>query len=151
VTTALSTYYLPKLSALKENKDLKNEIIYGYKIIMPIVFIGCLSIYFLRFLIIKILYTNDFIQMENLFLYQLIGDFFKIGAWLLSYLMLAKAMMKIFILTEILFSITHLILGYICIDWFGLKGITIAFLINYIIYFIFLISYFRKLIFLKNE
>ncbi len=151
VTTALSTYYLPKLSALKENKDLKNEIIYGYKIIMPVVFIGCLSIYFLRFLIIKILYTNDFIQMENLFLYQLVGDFFKIGAWLLSYLMLAKAMMKIFILTEILFSITHLILGYICIDWFGLKGVTIAFCINYIIYFIFMISYFRKLIFLKNE
>jgi O-antigen/teichoic acid export membrane protein len=151
VTTALSTYYLPKLSALKENNDLKNEIIYGYKIIMPVVLISCMSIYFLRFIIIKILYTNDFIEMENLFLYQLLGDFFKIAAWLLAYLMLAKAMMKIYILTEILFSISHLILGYICIDWFGLKGITIAFCINYTIYFIFMICYFRKLIFLKNE
>ena len=150
ITTALSTYYLPKLSSLKEDKDLRDEMFYGYKIIMPVVFIGCLVIYLLRFFIIKLLYTNSFIEMEQLFLFQLIGDFFKIAAWLIAYLMLAKAMTKIFIITEIVFSLTYLILGYICVDLYGLIGITIAFVINYFIYFIFMISYFRKLIFYKK-
>ncbi|WDF62899.1 O-antigen translocase [Flavobacterium sp. KACC 22763] len=151
ITTALSTYYLPKLSSLKEDKDLRNEILYGYKIIMPVVFISCLLIYFSRLFIIKLLYTNSFVEMEQLFLYQLIGDFFKIAAWLISYLMLAKAMTKLFIITEIVFSLTYLIFGYICVDVFGLIGLTIAFVINYFIYFIFMLSYFRKLIFYKNE
>src|SRR5690606_17800592 len=94
ITTALSTYYLPKLSSLTTNKDLRNEIINGYKLIIPLVFSGCILIYFLRFFIIKLLYTTDFIAMENLFLWQLIGDFFKLSAWVLAYLMLAKAMTK---------------------------------------------------------
>jgi len=151
ITTALSTYYLPKLSSLKNDKDIRAEMFYGYKIIMPTVFVGCSIVYFCRFLIIKLLYTNSFVNMQELFLFQLIGDFFKIAAWLIAYLMLAKAMTKLFIITEIVFSLTYLILGYICVDIFGLIGITIAFAINYFIYFVFMGCYFRKLIFSKNE
>jgi PST family polysaccharide transporter len=151
ITTALSTYYLPKLSSLKNDKDLRDEIFYGYKIIMPAVLIGCLIIFFSRFLIIKLLYTDDFVAMEQLFLFQLIGDFFKIAAWLIAYLMLAKAMTKLFIITEIVFSIIYLVLGFICVDLYGTSGLTIAFAINYFIYFIYMIFHFRKLIFYKNE
>ena len=149
ITTALSTYYLPKLSSLKTDKELRNEIFYGYKIILPAVFVGCLVIFFSRFLIIKILYTNDFIAMEQLFLFQLIGDFFKISAWIIAYLMLAKAMTKLFIITEIVFSVTYLLLGFFLVKFLGLNGITIAFFINYLIYFLFMLFRFRKLIF-KN-
>jgi PST family polysaccharide transporter len=89
--------------------------------------------------------------MEQLFVYQLIGDFFKIAAWLIAYLMLAKAMTKLFIITEILFSTIYLVLGHVCVDLFGLIGLTIAFAINYFVYFLFMGCYFRKLIFSKNE
>jgi O-antigen/teichoic acid export membrane protein len=151
ITTALSTYYLPKLSSLKTDKEIRDEMFYSYKIILPTVFLGCLMIYFLRFFIIKLLYTDSFVEMEQLFVYQLIGDFFKIAAWLIAYLMLAKAMTKLFIITEILFSIIYLVLGHVCVDLFGLIGVTIAFAINYFVYFLFMGCYFRKLIFSKNE
>jgi PST family polysaccharide transporter len=151
ITTALSTYYLPKLSSLKTDKQIRDEMFNGYKIILPTVFIGCLIMYFLRFFIINLLYTDSFVKMEQLFIYQLIGDFFKIAAWLIAYLMLAKAMTKLFIITEILFSIIYLILGYVCVDLFGLIGLAIAFAINYFVYFLFMGFYFRKLIFYKNE
>ncbi|MET3112923.1 O-antigen/teichoic acid export membrane protein [Pedobacter sp. CG_S7] len=151
ITTALSTYYLPRLSSLKTNKDLRKEIFYGYKIILPTVLFGCIMIFFLRFLIIKILYTPDFMEMEKLFFFQLVGDFFKIAAWIIAYLMLAKAMTKLFIITEIVFSLIYLILGYICVDLFGLSGLTIAFAINYFIYFVYMVFNFRELIFYKNE
>jgi len=151
ITTSLSTYYLPKLSSLKTRDELRKEIFSGYKIILPAVLFGCCTIYFLRFFIIRVLYTPDFLKMESLFVWQLIGDFLKISAWILAYLMLAKAMTKAFIFTEIIFSISYVILGFIFLNIFHLKGITMAFAVNYFIYLITMIFLFRKLLFGKKE
>ncbi|MEO6631148.1 MAG: O-antigen translocase [Mucilaginibacter sp.] len=151
ITTSLSTYYLPKLASLQNNTDLRKEIFQGFKIILPVVFVGCLLIYFLRFFIIHLLYTADFESMNSLFVYQLIGDFFKVAAWILGYLMLAKAMTKTFIVTEFFFSISYVLLAYVCIRLFKLNGITIAFAINYFIYLIAMTFVFRKLLFSRNE
>ena len=71
ITSSLATYYLPKLASLHTNKELRAEIIHGYKIILPAVFFSCTVIYFLRFFIIKVLYTSDFSSMSDLFFYQL--------------------------------------------------------------------------------
>lgn len=150
ITTSLSVYYLPKLSSIKTDLEMRAEIFKGYKIILPSVFLGCIVIYLLRFFIIKTLYTNDFFKMEELFFYQLLGDFFKMAAWILAYLMLAKAMTRVYIITEVLFSASYIIIGYLCIVNFNLKGITIAFAINYFGYFILLLLIFRKLIFRTN-
>jgi len=147
VTTSLSTYYLPKLSSLHTDDDLRKEIYQGYKIILPGVFLSCLLIYLLRFFIIHILYTKEFENMSELFAFQLMGDFFKMAAWVLAYLMLAKAMTKAFIITEVVFSVSYVLLGYVCIHLFKLNGITIAFAINYFIYLIIMIALFRKLLF----
>lgn len=146
LTTALATYYLPKLSSLHTDKELRAEILYGYKLILPAVFLSSLLIFILRFFIIKLLYTPEFYQMSDLFLYQLIGDFFKMASWVLAYLMLAKSMTKIYILTEIGSTLSYLILGYVCVDYFGIKGISIAFAINYFLYLIVMIYIFRYLL-----
>ena len=150
IVTSLSTYYLPKLSSLKTDQELRNEIFKGYKIILPVVFVGCIIIYFMRFFIIKVLYTPSFSQMETLFLWQLVGDFFKMAAWVLSYLMLAKAMVKIFILTEVLFTVLYVVFGFVFVHYFKLLGITFAFALNYILYFLTMLFIFRKLIFKRN-
>lgn len=147
ITTSLSTYYLPKLSSLKESYELRKEIFQGYKIIVPVVFLTSVIIYLLRFFIIKTLYTDNFLSMEGLFLWQLIGDFFKIAAWILAYLMLAKAMTKLFVITEIISSISYIGLGYLLVFKYGFYGITIAFAINYMFYFLIMVLIFRKLIF----
>lgn len=147
ITTSLSIYYLPKLSALKKESELRGEILQGYKFILPAVFFGCIVIYLLRFVIINLLFTPSFQIMEKLFLYQLIGDFLKMAAWVLSYLMLAKAMIRVFIITEIVFSAGYILLGMLCIDVFGFIGIAIAFAINYFIYFVTMVLIFKKLLF----
>ncbi|ASU33647.1 O-antigen translocase [Mucilaginibacter xinganensis] len=147
ITTSLSTYYLPKLSSLNTEKELRKEIFHGYKIILPAVFFGCITIYFLRHFIIRILYTGEFEGMQSLFAFQLLGDFFKMAAWLLGYMIIAKAMTRTYIITEILFSFSYVFLSYFCISIFKLQGITIAFAINYFIYLIVMVIIFRKLLF----
>lgn len=151
ITTSLSTYYLPKLASLNGNRELRKEIFQGYKIILPVVFISCLSIYWLRFIIIKVLFTGEFEAMSELFLFQLLGDFFKMAAWILAFLMVAKSMTIIFIITEIVFTLTYVLLSYICISLFKLNGITIAFAINYFLYLIVMIIVFRKLLFNNKD
>lgn len=150
IVTTLSTYYLPKLSSLKTNKELRNEIFKGYKIILPVVLFGCAAIYYLRYWLIKVLYTPSFSPMEALFFWQLVGDFFKMAAWILSYLMLAKAMVKIFIFTEVLFTVLYVVFGFIFVHQFKLVGITFAFALNYLLYFLTMLYIFRKLIFRRN-
>ena len=144
VTTSLSVYYLPKLSEIQDNTELKKEIFNGYKIIMPIVIVLALGIYIFRELVITIAFTEKFMPMLELFKWQLIGDVIKIASWLLGMLMLAKAMTKVFIVTEILFSLSFVILSVLFIDNFGLVGITYAFSLNYFIYLIVMIFIFRR-------
>lgn len=136
VTTTLGVYYLPKLSELSAIVDIKKEIYLGYKFIFPFALLGALSIYFLRDWIITILFTDSFLPMRDLFLWQMIGDCLKIGSWMLAYLMLSKAMTKLFIITEIIFASTLVGLTYVCTKLFGFAGVSIAYLLNYALYWL---------------
>lgn len=150
ITTSLSTYYLPKLSSIHNNNtELKKEIYNGYKIIIPFIIITSFFIYFFRLEVIQILFSNQFNLVSELLGWQLIGDFFKISSWILAFLMLAKAMTKIFIITEIIFSISLIVLTYFITYFFGLKGVSIAFAINYFIYLVTMLILFRDILF-KN-
>lgn len=138
ITTTLGVYYLPKLSSIQDKSELRAELLYGYKIIMPIVMVMAFGMYIFRDLIIQILFTEAFSPMAELFLYQLIGDVIKIAAWLLGCIMIAKAMTKLFIFSEIFFAFSFVILVVLFIDLYGLIGVTMAFATNYFIYIIFL-------------
>lgn len=136
ITTTLSVYYLPRLSALTDKQQLKHEIFSGYKLIIPILVVMSGVIYFTRLFIIKVAFTNDFMEMESYFLPQLVGDFFKIASWLLAFLMLAKAMVKIFILTEIAFTASLILFTQYFVVKFGGEGAIIAYCLNYFFYFV---------------
>ena len=135
ITTVLSVYYLPKLSELKDKKELRREIARGYRWVLPAVAAIALCIFVLRRQIILILFSPEFLPMESLFAAQLIGDFMKMAAFLLAFLLWAKAMTRTFIITESLFGIGVILISFWCIDRFGLIGATYAFAINYTLYF----------------
>lgn len=136
VTTTLSVYYLPKLAELSNIQDIKKEVYLGYKYIFPLAVVGGLVVYGLRDWVIEILFSPSFLPMRDLFLWQMTGDALKIGSWILAYLMLSKAMTKLFITTEIIFSLSLIILTYISTYIFGFEGVSIAYLVNYVMYWI---------------
>ena len=144
VTSALGVYYLPRLSEINDKSELRKELMYGYALILPVVFIMGLAIFLLKDQIIIIVFTKDFVAIRELFLWQLIGDFIKLAAWLISYLMIAKAMTKAYVTTEILFSVNYVVLSVIFVDSFGLVGVTYAFSLNYFMYFLTMVVITRK-------
>lgn len=133
-TSVLSVYYLPKYAELKVGEPLRKEVLSGYKIILPIVFICCSAVYLFRDLVITILFTQDFLPMRDLFLWYQIGDLLKMGSWILAFIMLGKALMKSYIATEILFTLTYLVFVYLFTKHYGMIGSAIAYAINYLLY-----------------
>ncbi|WP_313211811.1 O-antigen translocase [Stutzerimonas nitrititolerans] len=136
VTTTLSVYYLPRLSEIKDVVEIKAEIIQGYKIILPVAATAGVLIYLMRDLIIRILFTESFTPMRELFALQMIGDTLKIGSWILAYLMLGRALVKLFIISEILFAVGFVSLTYLFTEHFGLHGAVLAHAVNYFFYWI---------------
>jgi PST family polysaccharide transporter len=133
ITTVMAVYYLPRLSEINDKKELQTEVWKMSKIILPLVAGMSFLIWVFRYLVIRIILTPKFLPSAELYAYQFLGDFFKIAAWLLAYVMLAKAMKYLFIATEIIFSASYVLLCYFLIDKFGIIGATYGFLINNII------------------
>jgi O-antigen/teichoic acid export membrane protein len=147
ITTSLSVYYLPKLAQLKTKTEIRNEIFNVYKLVVPFLIFLSLSIFVCRHLIINILFAEKFSGMENLFAFQLMGDFFKITSWILAYQLIAKAMTKTFIVTEVLFSLSFVLFSVFFVNHYGNIGATIAYALNYFLYLVLMIILFRKTLF----
>lgn len=147
ITTSLSTYYLPRLSELNDKNEMKREILQGYNILLPVTIAMACVIYLMRDNIISILFTAKFMPMRELFLFQLIGDVLKITSWLLGYFMIAKAMIKWVIITEIVFAFSFVGLTYLFVNQFGLVGITYAHATNYLFYLVMMVIVVGKKIF----
>jgi len=137
ITTALSVYYIPTLSALKDKKEILKEITHCYKVFMPILAILCLVLWCCRDYIIIILFTKQFEPMRELFMIQLIGVMFQIASWIICNLMWAKAMYRIFIISEVIFVGMFVLLTVLFTNWLGFQGSVLGFCVNYIGYFIF--------------
>lgn len=142
-TLSISTYFLPRLSELTDPAEVRREILQGYKTILPLVALSATGIFIFRSFAIRLLFAPGFEPMERFFLFQLVGDFFKIGSWIVSHLMLARATTRLFIISEIVFSGTFVGWSVLFVRHFGAVGVTYGFALNYLIYWIFMAWVFR--------
>lgn len=138
ITMTLGVYYLPRLSQLQEPSEIRREIARGFRIWVPLAAALALSIYLARDLLIWLLFAPEFTPMRHLFAFQLVGDVLKVASWLLAFLMVAKAMTRRFIATEVTFAVTFVLMSRWMVDAYGLVGVTYAFAINYLLYFVLL-------------
>jgi PST family polysaccharide transporter len=136
ISTTLSVYYLPRLSELNVWSEIRQEILYGYRMLMPLTIIFAFMIYIFRDEIISILFSNKFRPMGELFYWQLIGDVLKIAAWLLSFVMLSKAMTWEYISTEVIFSLSFYVIVKFLVNLIGFVGVSVAHAVNYGLYFV---------------
>lgn len=147
VGTILTIYFLPKLVKANTKIDTKSVLWDYFKSIVPIFVLGLILIYFLRFFIIKLLFTKAFLPVSELFIWQLSGDIFRAIALILGYNLVAKKLTFQFIGFEILSLSTMYVLSKMLLPIYGIEGILMAHCGTYFTYMIALIIYFRKSIF----
>lgn len=147
ISTILSVYFLPKLAFATSVKATKNVFWSYYKGILPLFAVGLIVLYFLRFMLVKLLFTSSFLPVTSLFLWQIVGDIFKAASLILGYQFFAKKLTLAFIVTEIFSLFLMYSFSHYFILLYGIEGIVMAHALTYFIYLTVLVIYFRKSLF----
>tara|TARA_B110000008_G_scaffold124160_1_gene126763 strand:- start:2253 stop:3515 length:1263 start_codon:yes stop_codon:yes gene_type:complete len=145
LTTTFKFYLVPTFSNLN-NDQLKKEVFKIWKTILPVIFLITIVVYLSKDMIINILFTNEFNLINSLILFHLLGDIIKINCWVLGNILVAKAKTNQFILFQVEWCILFVILSIILANTYGFIGLSIAYFVTYLIHFLLLNIYFRKLL-----
>ncbi|MGS1126793.1 O-antigen translocase [Rhodanobacter sp. UC4437_H4] len=137
LTAAINIYYLPKLASTHGREALLAELRTACRYVLPAVVVLAAMVYVLREWVTWLLFTPDFAAANALYGPQLVGDVIKIASFVLSYLMLAKAMTKLFVISECVFAASYLALVWVLAARFGVVGAIYAFAANYVLYLVF--------------
>ena len=144
LTTAINVYYLPKLASTHAREALALELRLAYRYVMPVVLALAVGVYLCRDWVTAVLFSDDFSAARALYAPQLIGDVVKIASFVLSYVMLAKAMTRLFVASELAFAISYVALVFLFTGRFGLIGAMYAFAVNYALYLLFNVMVVRR-------
>ena len=147
--TTFKFYLIPTFSKLDDN-ELKKEVFKIWKVVIPIIIIITAGVYITKDLIINILLSEEFILINTIIFFHLLGDIIKINCWVLGNIMISEADTKSFIFFQIEWSTIFVILTYIFIGKYGFVGVSIAYFLTYIVHFSLLNIYFRKLLWVKD-
>jgi PST family polysaccharide transporter len=136
VSSLIGLYLLPRFSEIHDAKEFKKEVFSFYKTILPVLTIGLVLIYVLRKYIVLAIFSEEFSPIEDLFIWQLLGDFVKVLSIVIAYQFLAKKMFWHYILTEAFLVITLYTTSIYFINLYdGIEGAVIAHFVSYSMYY----------------
>jgi len=98
INSLLTLYVLPRFSEIESKKEFRKEVFSFYKTAMPVFGIGLIIIYVLRSLLVPLMFSEAFKPTEDLFFWQLLGDFVKVLSIVIAYQFIAKRMFTYFII-----------------------------------------------------
>ena len=144
-TLYLSTTYMPLLSALNE-RALVSRTVLGNLLRVGIVFsVFSLLVYFLKEDIVIALYSPEFIGVSGIVLWYLIGDLFRICSYVIGFLGVAKAALKLYVFCELFQAISLVGLSYFTLRGGGkLIDVAQAYALAYFLYFIMMLFAFGQ-------
>ncbi len=151
ITLTLTTYYLPKLSAIKEASLVKKEIFKTLRIVIPVLVLISIFVFIFRDFIILLLYTKEFYGARDLFIFQLMGNVLKIASWLVAFPMITKGRTKLYISSEIIFTTSLVMFTYLLVSAYGIVGANMAYALNFLCYLIFVSMSLNRMVYGKSE
>ena len=137
VMNAIATDYYPRLAAINMDNQKCREAVsqqgeIGVMILAPMLTI-CLV--FMPF-VLRILYSDKFLAANEYISWACLGMMLRLASWVISFLFVAKAESKLFMINELSANLYYLVFSLIGYKTLGLTGLGIAFALEYIVYFI---------------
>ncbi|MCK5401590.1 MAG: O-antigen translocase, partial [Flavobacteriaceae bacterium] len=153
INSLMILYFLPRFTEIDNKKEFRKEVFSFYKTIMPIVGFGFIVIYFIKPFIVALFLTQEFDAVQDLFGWQLLGDFVKVLSVVIAYQFIAKKMFLHYIITEVFLVIILYLTSVYFVDLYGVKGATIAHFVSYVMYYVIILLIFGSSLFsiLPNE
>ncbi|MBN3135098.1 lipid III flippase WzxE [Pectobacterium punjabense] len=136
ITASFTVYLLPTLSRLTDKAALAQEIVRSLKFVLPVVAGVSVCVWLLRDFAIWLLFSSQFTAMRDLFVWQLVGDVMKVGAYVFGYLVIAKAALRFYLLTEVSQFLLLTGFSHWLIPLYGAQGAAQAYMATYLVYFL---------------
>lgn len=133
VLISLMTYSLPTMSALREESALSAELNHTLRAsVLAIVPIISALLVLKRFLVL-LLYSPQFLPSVSLLEIQLIGDFFKVVAYVFGVALLSRPRLIAWLVLDLFWDAVFIGSSYYLLGRVGLVGVAIAFLGAYFV------------------
>jgi O-antigen/teichoic acid export membrane protein len=138
IFVSLNTYSFPKISSLKLNTDIVNEININLRYILFLMIPLVAFIFVFRELVIYLLFSKDFSSSEPLYKYQFLGDLFKAFSWVFGLWLIPKLRLILWLTLDLIFNANFILIYIILLKFYsnGLDSLALAYLISNIIHFI---------------
>ena len=124
----ISIHYLPMFSKTKNKRDLENHLRTAFKFLSPLMLIVVVFTYTFSDLIIKLIFTNEFLFISNIIVFILIAEVARVYAATLSNLFFAKQELVIPVRNEAIWALSFILGVYYSIDNYGLLGVSFFYL-----------------------
>lgn len=148
VFVAMAYDYYPKLTNLIHDKKATNRLVnQQIEMAITIVLPAVMFIYAFGPWVISILYTKDFTSTFEILQFGLIALGLKAFTYPLGFVALAHGNKKLFFKQELLADLLNVILSLAFFHYFGLIGLGLAMMLNYVIYF----SYVYYRLYIHND
>ena len=128
---SLSTIILPKFARASNRVEILEVFKKSLMLVMPMYCFASVLILSFDSFVFELLYRDGFKIYPSALLVQVIGDFFKIICWLVTYYLLSKSKLLILLVLEVFFG-----LFFIVSSWFslrlelGINGISYSYLLT---------------------
>ncbi len=145
--TAIASDFYPAVAAL-ERKDKRIPDMLNKQLKLGIIFTAPLLIGLTIFgdIVITIAYTSEFIIAVAVLQWLVLGDLFKTLTQPLSSILMSFSKGKTYFLTRFVTSIIYVLFTFIFVEYFGIEGVGIAYLLSYIFHFKLISTIIKKMI-----
>lgn len=140
ISIVLAYWFMPIISQEENWCVIKRKVFGGLLVTTIGVFFGLSVLYLFRDFFISTLLSKDFLELCDILIYQLIGDFFKISANVIGFVAVAKAASRIYISAELFQCTLILLVLYVMFYFSGsvdAENVMYSYAVSYFIYFIF--------------
>lgn len=137
IFNAIGTDYYPRLAAINKDNVKCREAVSQQGEIAAMILAPMLTfcIVFMPY-ILTLLYSSRFMGANEYIIWACPGMMLRLAAWVISFLFVAKAESKLFIINEALACIYTILFSIVGFKYWGLQGIGFAFVLEYLVYFI---------------
>lgn len=135
---SIGIYSLPIISELKSMELVNLEINSMFKFVCFLILPLISLVYVFRDFLIRVLYSSDFVNSEELFFFNLLGDYFKAFSWVMGMWLIPTLKIKAWVFFEVIFNTVFLSLFYLLLSQniLGLNSVTISYFVAYLLHFI---------------
>ena len=137
VTTLMSLYYLPRLAKARVSERVKMEINSGLSMFVPLAVVLAFIAYFFSEWIVSFFLSDKFARVPYLLGFQIVGDSVRIAAWLHGNYFWARGDALIFIVIQIVFSLSFAVFCWMGILLFhSAEGCVLGYVMNSLVHFL---------------